>query len=126
MPISRDGSFKLVIGVALALAAVACSGGGDSGGGAGGGDGKKLFVAKGCTACHVAPGIPEAVGTIGPSLAGVAGRPTIAGGKLPTSAENIKKWLKDPPAVKSDTQMPNLALTDAEIEALTQLMLTFK
>lgn len=124
MPISRDGSFKLVIGVALAVAAVACSGG-DSGGGAAG-DGKKLFVAKGCTACHVAPGIPEAVGTIGPSLAGVAGRPTIAGGKLQTNAENIKTWLKDPPAVKSDTQMPSLALTDAEIEALTQLMLTFK
>ena len=122
---SRDGSFKLVLGIALAAAAVACGGGGGPAGGAGG-DGKKLFVAKGCSACHVAPGIPEAVGTIGPSLAGIAGRPTIAGGKLQTSAENMKKWLKDPPAVKSDTQMPSLALTDAEVEALTQLMLSFK
>lgn len=115
---------KLVLGIALAVAAVACSGGGSAGGASG--DGKKLFVAKGCTACHVAPGIPEAVGTIGPSLAGVASRPTIAGGNLPTSAENIKKWLKDPAAVKPDTQMPNLALTDAEVEALAQMVLSFK
>ncbi len=120
-----DRSFKFVLGIALAAAAVACSGGGGSAGGASA-DGKKLFVAKGCTACHVAPGIPEAVGTIGPSLAGVASRPTIAGGKLQTSAENVKTWLKDPPAVKSDTQMPKLQISDAEIEALTQLMLSFK
>jgi cytochrome c1 len=30
----------------------------------------------------------------------------------------VRVWLKDPPALKPDTQMPNLGLSSEEIEAL--------
>ena len=86
--------------------------------------GKGLFVAKGCTACHKVAGVPEAVGDIGPVLTGVASRPTIAGGVLPFS--DLRKWLKDPPAVKPGTLMPSLGLTDQEIEHLVVFLTTLK
>lgn len=84
-----------------------------------------LFKAKACIGCHVAPGIPEAVGTTGPNLGGIASRPQISAG-LPLNADNLKKWLKDPPAVKPGTLMPNLGLSDADIETLVAWILTLK
>jgi len=88
--------------------------------------GKGLIVSKGCTACHKVAGVPEAVGEVGPDLTGVAGRPSIAGGALTVSEANLKKWLKDPPAVKAGTLMPNLGLTDQEIGHLVAFLITLK
>ena len=70
---------------------------------------------KGCGACHVIPGVAGATGTIGPSLAGVGTRTTIAGGIVPVQGrDDLVRWLLDPPAVKPGTQMPKLNLTQDE------------
>jgi cytochrome c oxidase subunit 2 len=67
------------------------------------------------------------VGTLGPELTHVAGQPSIAQGKLtPVDAENLKRWLKDPTAVKPGTLMPKLGLTDDELAALVSYLLTLK
>ncbi|MCC7369708.1 MAG: c-type cytochrome [Chloroflexi bacterium] len=101
------------------------------GGGGGAGDtdaGKTLFTAKGCIACHVAPGVPGAVGTIGPSLAGIgdaAKRPKLASGEDNT-APNIRGWIKDPQAKKPGTMMPALGLSDKESDDLTAFLITLK
>ena len=58
-------------------------------------NGKQLFSTKGCIACHVAPGVPGATGSIGPSLAGIGDpskRPTLTDGGANTP-EHVKAWI---------------------------------
>ena len=100
------------------------SGGGQSGGSAD--RGKELFTAKGCIACHAVKGVPGAVGTIGPALDALASRPKIVDAKLDNTPENLGKWLKNPPAVKPGTLMPNLNLSDAEVGSLVAFLATLK
>lgn len=80
---------------------------------------KEIILKRGCHACHIIPGIPEAVGTIGPSLKGISARRRIAGGKLKNTPANMRKWLKNPKRVKV-TMMPNVHLTDSEISTLIE------
>lgn len=90
--------------------------------------GKALFASKGCVACHVAPGVPGAVGTIGPSLVGIgdaAKHPQLASGE-PNTPANIRGWIKDPQARKPGTQMPNLGLSDKESDDLTAFLVTLR
>jgi len=79
--------------------------------------GQQLFATKACVGCHAvtAVGAPTMVG---PNLAGVGSRTTIASGWLPNTDENLARWLKNPQAVKSGVLMPNLGLTDDETTAL--------
>jgi len=75
--------------------------------------GSQLFVAKGCITCHVntkAARVSE-YWTID-----VVGATNLS--KFSASPEALRLRLKDPASVKSDTEMPNLNLSEAEIEAL--------
>jgi len=102
-----------------------------TGGGVATGDaanGRTLFTAKGCIACHTAQGVQGATGTIGPNLNGigdVAKRPTLTDGGNNTP-EHIREWIKDPQKLKPGTMMPNLQLSDKEADDLTALLLTLK
>jgi cytochrome c oxidase subunit 2 len=90
--------------------------------------GKTLFQQKGCIACHTAAGVTGANGTIGPNLNGIgdaAKRPKLADGAANTP-EHIKEWLKDPQKLKPGTMMPNLQLSDKEVDDLTALLVTLK
>lgn len=75
--------------------------------------GQQLFVAKGCITCHVNTKVPNSHDylTIGyesaTNLSNFSAHPDV-----------LRMRLKDPTLVKSDTQMPNLNLSDVEIEAL--------
>lgn len=77
--------------------------------------GQALFVAKGCVTCHVNSRIEDKYidfrADIGPNLSQYAASP-----------EFLRMWLKDPVAVKPNTQMPNLELSEAEIEALISFL----
>jgi len=83
--------------------------------------GREFWETKGCVGCHVAPGVPNG-GQIGPNQTHFSQRPTIAGGVLPNTPEAVERWLKDPPAVKPGTLMPNLSLTDEQIKDLTAFL----
>lgn len=72
---------------------------------AAGADAKEVFKAK-CAACHKIGG---AGGSVGPDLSKVGGA---------KDKEWLKKWLKDPKAVKADSKMMKVDLTDAELDAL--------
>jgi cytochrome c1 len=77
--------------------------------------GEMLIQQKGCGGCHVIPGVPGAEGVIGPSLAGVASRTTLAGGAVPNnSPDDLKNWIEHPDTLKPGTSMPNLGLTDQQ------------
>src|SRR3990170_2870982 len=83
--------------------------------------GKEVFLSKGCIACHRAPNVPEAQGTLGPNLAGI-GNPTThpkIAAVVDNTPENMKRWLQEPQKVKPGSAMPSLGLTDAEAANLT-------
>ena len=75
--------------------------------------GQQLFVAKGCITCHVNTKVPNSSDywTINPE-----GATNLS--NFSASPEILFIRLKDPSAAKSDTQMPNLGLSEVEIEAL--------
>ena len=54
----------------------------------------------------------------GPDLTHVGGRRTIVGGLLENNPEQLARWLRNPPAVKPGSRMPNYQLTDEQIEDL--------
>lgn len=88
-------------------------------------NGRALFISKACSGCHTLQGIPEAQGKVGPELTHQASNPMIAG-VLPNTEENLKKFLKNPSAVKPGALMPNQGLTDSEIDALVTFLRTLK
>jgi cytochrome c1 len=85
------------------------------------GRGRALIVEKGCAGCHTVAGVPSAAGVAGPVLNNVTLRPTLAG-QVPSSPENMVRWLLDPPGVKPGTTMPRLGLTEAEARDLTAFL----
>ncbi|MGE0174856.1 MAG: cytochrome c oxidase subunit II [Oligoflexales bacterium] len=84
--------------------------------------GQQLMTDKICVTCHTISGT-TAAGLVGPNLTNFGSRRTLAAGTLPNTREQLKKWLKDPPAVKPGSLMPNLQLADDEIEAIASYLL---
>ena len=74
--------------------------------------GEQVFVAKGCITCHVNSKVTRTLDYMHIGM----GAPNLT--NFSASPEALRLRLKDPASVKSDTQMPNLDLSDAEIEAL--------
>jgi cytochrome c oxidase subunit 2 len=90
-------------------------------------EGRVLVAQKGCGGCHVIPGVPGASGTIGPSLAGVASRPRIAGGAVANNGpDDLKRWIMNPQALKPGTAMPNLGLSDDDATKIVAFLETLK
>jgi cytochrome c oxidase subunit 2 len=87
-------------------------------------EGRQLFTTQACVGCHTIQGV--AGGRIGPDLTHLATRKTIAGGMLPNTAESLRRWLKDPPAVKPGSLMPDLKLTDAQVSVLAAYLASLK
>jgi cytochrome c oxidase subunit 2 len=73
--------------------------------------GKQYFTKSACVACHVDQ-------PIGPDLTHFGSRETLGAGVLENTPANLAKWLHNPQAVKPGVHMPNLNLTDAEVNAL--------
>ena len=66
--------------------------------------------AHGCTGCHAIPGIRARGGVVGPPLGGMAQRSFIAG-ELPNTPDVLVEFLQDPPALVSQTGMPDVRLS---------------
>ncbi|MGH2620477.1 MAG: c-type cytochrome [Anaerolineales bacterium] len=76
--------------------------------------GRALFQAKGCVGCHQHRAVNPGSGvSVGPELSSRSYDPDF-----------LRSWLKDPPAVRPGTQMPNLRLSAEEIEALIAFLVS--
>ena len=73
--------------------------------------GRRLFIAKGCVTCHV-----NDKAFAKDSIHIEMGAPNLS--EFSASPEALFLRLKDPASVKADTLMPNLGLSEVEIEAL--------
>lgn len=92
-------------------------------------EGYQVFLDRACVQCHTIRFDDEDASNIiardqfkGPDLTHFASRGTFAGAILPAQGETreqaLKRWLADPPYIKPGSFMPNLALTESEIDAL--------
>ncbi|HEY4659537.1 MAG: cytochrome c oxidase subunit II [Chloroflexi bacterium RIFCSPLOWO2_12_FULL_71_12] len=89
--------------------------------------GRELFRTLACAGCHTIDGLTAGKFPGAPDLTRVASQESIAGGRLsPVNEENLTRWIKDPPAVKPGTAMPNLGLDDDTVSKLVQFLLTLK
>lgn len=87
--------------------------------------GEQLFLNGACIGCHTVNGT-KAQGKVGPNLTHLASRKLFAGAVFDNTADNLKKWLTNPPAMKPGTQMPNLNLAPADIDALVAYLTSLK
>jgi cytochrome c oxidase subunit 2 len=96
-------------------------------------EGYALFLGKGgCMACHTAVGIEgNTFARVAPNLTHLKSRETFGGATFENTAENLKRWVKDPPAMKpmrpeQGTGMPNRGLTKEEVDKVVAFLETLK
>jgi cytochrome c2 len=79
--------------------------------------GQALFIAKGCLSCHINNRVETKYSDfrseLGPNLT-----------KYSASPEFLAEWLIDPASLRPNTEMPNLGLDEAEINALVAFLIT--
>ncbi|MFJ1299132.1 c-type cytochrome [Pseudomonadota bacterium AL_CKDN230030165-1A_HGKHYDSX7] len=76
-----------------------------------------------CATCHAIPGVVGAQHEVGPSLAGMAKRPLIAG-SLPNTPETMAAWLRDPGRHAPGTAMPDLDVSEQDARDMAAFLAT--
>lgn len=79
--------------------------------------GQELLREYGCASCHQIPGVAGPQGRVGPPLGTIAERRTLAG-TLPHTPENLRRWIQDPQEIDPGNLMPDLGVTDADVDAI--------
>lgn len=87
--------------------------------------GVAVFRKRTCVNCHTIEGVSPPTSTA-PDLTHLADRRTLAGGVVENTPKTLKAWLKDPQAIKPACHMPNLHLSEAEVNRLAAYLETLK
>lgn len=87
--------------------------------------GADVFAKGACIGCHTIQGT-KGQGKVGPNLTHFGSRLTIGAGVLNNTPENLALWLKNPQAVKPENDMPNLGLSDVDIQSLVAYLESLK
>lgn len=88
--------------------------------------GKQLLGQYGCTVCHTIPGVDGAVGVLGPSLRGLASRPSISMGTVQNTPANLQQFIHNPASLNPQTSMPPIALPEGDAHDITAFLLTLR
>ena len=78
-----------------------------------------------CGACHVIPGVRGAESFVGPPLDGFGRRVQLAG-RFANSPEVLVRWLLDPPAMKADTAMPAVGVSESDARDIAAYLYTLE
>ena len=84
-----------------------------------------VFQRSSCGACHSIRG-SEALGHVGPELTHLASRMTIAAGVLENTRGNLAGWIANSQAIKPGNDMPTMALSPGDLQALVAYLETLK
>lgn len=87
--------------------------------------GAELFSSQGCAACHTVRG-SAADGRLGPDLTHIASRRTLGAAVIENTPENLRRWIDETWEVKNDIVMPEVPLTDDEVEAIATYLETLE
>ena len=85
---------------------------------------QQLVQQYGCLSCHEVPGLGGVRG-MGPSLAGMGSRPTIANA-VPNNPANMARYIENPQAVDTAAIMPNLGVPPADASLIAAYLATLK
>lgn len=88
-------------------------------------EGAQLFQDMACMNCHTIFGSPAAA-RVGPNLTHLDKRQTIGAGVLTNTPENLTKWLSNPQKYKPGALMPNMKLSDSEVQAIVAYLEALK
>jgi cytochrome c len=116
----------VIIGVGVATAACTADTqtasvitGGDAG------RGREAIRRYGCTTCHSIPGVPGAVGTVGPPLDKMARRTYVAG-RLENTPGNLQRFIRHPQEVDPPNAMPDVGVTEPDGRDIAAYLYTLK
>jgi cytochrome c oxidase subunit 2 len=87
--------------------------------------GRDLFFSTSCVNCHAVHGT-SAKGTFGPDLTHLMSRQTLGSGAAPNTPEKLRAWVRDPQAIKEGCLMPDMQLSDQELDQIVAYLLTLK
>ena len=87
--------------------------------------GRADFDAISCINCDTVDGTP-ADGVFGPDLSKLMTRQTIGAGVAPLSTESLRAWLKDPQEMKPGCLMPDMKLSDKQLDSIVAYLETLK
>jgi cytochrome c oxidase subunit 2 len=88
--------------------------------------GLQVFFNNPCATCHTIAGT-AANGQNGPNLTHLGSRRTLGTGILVNTPANLRRWIKDAPAVKPGVQMPSYhQLSDQDINDLAAYLESLK
>ena len=81
----------------------------------------RLMIQYGCPTCHVIPGVPGAVGKVGPSLESIAQRSYLAG-TLPNTRTDMEHWIMHPQSIHPGTAMPEMGVTSSDAQRIADFL----
>lgn len=87
--------------------------------------GRQAFYGNSCVNCHRVDGT-TAKGVFGPDLTKLMTRQTIGAGVAPLTPENLRAWVRDPQTLKTGCLMPDMKLSDREVDSITAYLLTLQ
>lgn len=88
--------------------------------------GRNVFTASGCGACHTLRGT-EANGLAGPDLTHVGSRQTLGAGILPNNQGTMAGWISDSQGIKPGNRMPSYpVLTGQDLRAVAAYLDSLK
>lgn len=87
--------------------------------------GQKLFLEGVCVNCHAIQGT-DAAATTAPDLTHLASRETFAGATFKLSDANLAEWLRNPPAMKPGSLMPDYGLSEDDITSLVAYLMSLE
>lgn len=87
--------------------------------------GRELFLSQACVNCHTVHGT-SAAGTFGPDLTHLMSRDTLVTGMVPNNREELRNWVRNPDTIKPLSLMPNMHLTDRQVDSIVDYLLTLK
>ncbi|MGB6688479.1 MAG: cytochrome c oxidase subunit II [Terracidiphilus sp.] len=85
--------------------------------------GHAVFETFPCLDCHAVRGM-AGNGHFGPDLTHLMSRDTIASGAALNTRENLRKWVGDPNSIKPGVTMPNLHLSDQQVQDVVAFLET--
>lgn len=87
--------------------------------------GRDVFFATSCVNCHTINGT-TAKGKFGPDLTHLMSRETLGSGAVENTPEKLRAWVRDPQRLKPGSLMPDMQLSEDELDKIVAYLLTLK
>lgn len=87
--------------------------------------GAEIFLSHECAECHTIKGT-SAAGDEGPDLTHVATRARLGATVIPNTSDQLRRWVANPQEVKPGVKMPDIELSEEELDDLVAFLETLR